>query len=252
MPIAQRPKSPIPAAAAPTITVRGEEQQPKKGLTPQARTYVAVGVLAFCLIVGAGIVWFFLWGSTPKRRTVAVDPGQQTVAMPGMRIAPQPPRNLKGVNKLANDRWLIRGDAGSVMVVAKGGAYEFRTVPQKDIGLSKEQIALLAGRFRILADPLMAKEWKITEDQTKRLRAIPMNNTGGQVNNADAAALRPLWDAYLKASDGSARLDAQKKLTDRVDGTAKSIAEAAKKVYLDRIEQIRQILTPEQIQAITK
>ena len=241
----QRPKSPI----QPAIPVA---EEPRQGLSPKTRNYIAVGVLAFCLIVGGGIVWFFLWGSTPKRRTVAVDPGKQTVAPPGMRFAPQPPRNLKGVNKLGNNQWLIRGDAGSVMVVSRGGSYEFRPVPPKELGLSREQIALLAGRFRILADPLMAKEWKVTDDQIARLRAIRMGNNASSATAADAAALRPLWDAYLKASDGPTRMDAQKKLTDKIDGSAKTYADSVKKIYLDRIEQIRQILTPEQIQTITK
>jgi len=245
MAVTQRPKSPIQPAGAPV------DYEPK-GLSPKARNYIAVGVLAFCLIVGGGIVWFFLFGSSPKRRTVAVSPSQQTVAMPGMRYAPQPPRNLKGVNKLGNDRWLIRGDAGSLMVVNKGGgSYEFQPLAPKDLGLSTEQIALLAAKFRISADPLMAKEWKVTDDQARRLGIIPMGNVGAQVK-ADTAALRPLWDEYLKASDGPTRLDAQKKLTDKIDASAKANNDAVKKVYLDRIEQIRQILTPEQLQTITK
>ena len=69
MTITQRPKSPLPV-----------EYQPK-GLSPKARTTIAIAALALCLIVGAGIVWWLLIGSSPKRRTVAVDPAKQRLGL---------------------------------------------------------------------------------------------------------------------------------------------------------------------------
>ena len=98
----------------------------------------------------------------------------------------------------------------------------------------------------------MAKEWKVTDEQKKKLSAIKMDNSVAMAPT-DLAAMQPLWDAYLKAgNDGKARMDAQKALTDKLDASAKANVDAAKKVWTDRVEQIRQILTPEQVQTVTK
>src|SRR5205809_8146685 len=108
MTITQRPKSPIPV-----------EYEPK-GLSPKARTAIAVAALALCLIVGAGVVWWLLIGSSPKRRTVSVDPAKQGVIMPGgagFRMAPQVrPRDLRGVNRTGENDWFVRGETAAMRV----------------------------------------------------------------------------------------------------------------------------------------
>jgi len=250
MAVVQRPKAPIVATSAEADAASAAP----KGMSPQMRNYIGGGVLLVCLLVGGGIVYWLLFGSSPSRRTIVVDPNQQTVAPmgPGMRVQ-QRPRDLKGVNKLDDSRWVIRGDAGAIQVTRdKAGKYSFRPSGQNNLGLSREQVNLLSARFRILQDPAMAKEWKVTDEQKKKLSAIKMDNSVAMAPT-DLAAMQPLWDAYLKAgNDGKARMDAQKALTDKLDASAKANVDAAKKVWTDRVEQIRQILTPEQVQTVTK
>src|SRR5439155_11535742 len=165
-----------------------------------------------------------LIGSSPKRRTVTVDPTKQTVTMPGggIRIVTQP-RNLRGVNRISDTDWFVRGDSGA-MRVSKGsdGSYRFAFTFPNGLNLSREQIALLSGRFRILRDPLMAKEWKVSDDQVEKLKQIDVGGGALQPSDTQRSAVRQLWDGYLKASDGSAKMDAQKKLVDKVDEIAKA------------------------------
>jgi hypothetical protein len=243
MTITQRPRTPMP-----------EVQQPQ-GLSPKARTWIAVGALAFCLIVGAGIVWFFLLGSSPKRRTVTVDPAQQTPTMPGgggVRFAPQRPRDMRGVNKINNSEWLVRGDAGTVRInKTSDGTYKLAFAFPKGLNLASEQIKLMAGRYRILADPAMAKDWKVTDDQVEKLKKIEI---GGalQPSATDQSTIRQLWDGYTRASDGPSKMDAQKKLTEKLDAIAKANLDSARTLYSQKIEQIKQVLTSEQVQKITQ
>jgi hypothetical protein len=80
-----------------------------------------------------------------------------------------------------------------------------------------------------------------------------MSNSGGKMDSRDrrgAAAAVGCVSQGLRWQR-THRLP-RRKLTEKMDASAKSIADARKKVYVDRIEQIRQILTPDQIQAITK
>src|SRR5215213_9754767 len=131
MSITQRPKTPV------------VEAEPKpKGLSPQARTYIGVGALVLCLIIGAGIVWFFLFGSSPKKRQVMVDPNQQAAALPGVpgiRFVPRQARDQRGVNKLGDDAWYVRGETGSVRINrnAAAGTYNLNYSLPGGLGLSR-------------------------------------------------------------------------------------------------------------------
>jgi hypothetical protein len=246
MAITQRPKTPV------------VETEPKpKGLSPQARTYIGVGVLALCLLIGGGIVWFFLFGSSPKKRQVTVDPNQQASALPGgpgIRFTPRQPRDQRGVNKLGDDAWYVRGETGSVRINrnAAAGTYNLNYSLPGGLGLSREQIVLLSGRFRILQDPLMAKDWKVSDDQTAKLKALNIGGTTFRPGASDETAIRQLWDGYLKAGDGPSRVDAQKKLVEKLDTVAKTYQESERKRYGETIDQIKRILTPEQVKAITQ
>jgi hypothetical protein len=117
--------------------------------------------------------------------------------------------------------------------------------------LPPEQVALLAGRFRITRDEMMAKEWGVTPQQLEKLNA--MNVAGGDLSPApaDRDALWGLWQAYQTGS-GTAKADAQKKLTEKLDEVAKANFEPSQKAFGAKIDEIRKVLTPEQVEKITK
>src|SRR5688500_1131 len=94
------------------ITLGGEDPKPTKGLTPQQRTMVGVGALVLCLLVGGGIVYWFLFGTTPKQRTVTVDPAQQTPGMGSGPMVRTPPRRPQMIVREDDKSWIARGTSG--------------------------------------------------------------------------------------------------------------------------------------------
>jgi len=108
-----------------------------------------------------------------------------------------------------------------------------------------------SGRFRILQDPAMAKAWAITPEQLGKLKKIDFGGGPASIDPpaGDRAEIKKLWDEFQGASDKG---PAQKKLVDKVDAMAHANVDASKKMLLDRINQITQVLTPEQVQKITK
>ena len=59
-------------------------------------------------------------------------------------------------------------------------------------------------------------EFDMTDDQVQKLKKIEL---GGalQPSAADQSAIRQLWEGYTRASDGPSKMDAQKKLTEKLD-----------------------------------
>ena len=237
-----------------TITDRNApEASAKAAMDPRTRTIIAVTALLACLLIGAGIVYWLLFGSSPKRRVVQVDPAEQASAArtPNLRMPPQR-RDVPGIVKTA-DEWIVRGTTGEMRLgnKAAGPADPMYRFPDS-MKLSPEQVSLLAGRFRILHDEAMAAEWKVTPQQTDRLRALQLGGSGMNPAPQQRDELWKLWKQYSSASGGQAKIDAQKKLIGKLDEVAKSLYEPARKQYTAKIDEIKKILTAEQVETITK
>ena len=224
----------------------------KPGMDPKTRTMIAAGALLVCLLVGAGIVYWLLFGSSPKRRVVQVDPKEQAAAARQPMVRMQARRDVPGITR-TDDEWVVRSVTGEMRVRdnAKGAGeptYRF----SDRLKLPPEQVSLLAGRFRILHDPAMAAEWKVTPQQTEKLSKLQIGGSGMSPSPQQRDELWRMWNDFNKASGGQAKIDAQKKLTDKLDEVAKSLFEPARQQYSTKLEEIKKILTPEQIQTITR
>src|SRR5688572_4094253 len=237
-----------------TITDRNAPDAPaKQGMDPKTRTAIAVVALLACLVVGAGIVYWLLFGSSPKRRVVQVDPAEQAAAArnPTIRMAPQR-RDVPGIVR-TDEEWIVRGTTGEMRMRHNAGsaadpAYRF----PDGLKLPPEQVSLLAGRFRILHDEAMAKEWKVTPQQADKLRALQIGGSGMTPAPQQRDELWKLWKQYESASGGPGKIDAQKKLIEKLDEVAKSLFEPARQQYTAKLEEIKKILTAEQVEVITK
>jgi hypothetical protein len=220
----------------------------KPPLTPQTRQAIIVAALVGCLIVGGGIVYWMLFGSSPKRRTVEVDPSKQTIVAPRpqARIRPREPR---GVMREGND-WVIRGTTGEMRVPPNPDGVTFRF--PEGLKLPQDQVTLISSRWRILNDEAMAAEWGVTAEQKEKLGKMKIAQGGMSTTADQRQALRQLWDAYNKAGAGQGKTDAQKALTDKLDEIAKSSFEADRKAFGERLDEMKRILSPEQIEKITK
>jgi hypothetical protein len=219
-----------------------------KGLTPQQRTVIGVVVLALCLLIGGGILYLML-GTGPKQRTITVDPNQQT-ADPGFRPQGRPTRRAAIIQE-DSDTWIARGTTGAMYVRKDGGVVKIEPFhPNRDF-LTADQVSLVSGFVRATRDEAMAKEWGISADQITRLKAVDLRMSKMSVSDKELGELRQLWDDYQKAGDGAGKAEVEKKLIARLDELGKANLEGSRKAYAQRLNQIKSILTPEQIAKIT-
>ena len=223
-----------------------EYKKPAPPMSPQTRQMIGIGGLVLCLLIGGGIVYWFLFGSTPSRREVTVD-ANQPINLRGRQMV------MPRVNRTGANDWSVQGDVGVMRVTqavaGKENKFNFG-FKSGSLGLKQSEINLVAGRFRIISDAAMAKAWNITPEQLDKLKKIDLGGGGAlKPSDPDRAEIRKLWDDFQSASDKG---PAQKKLVDKLDTIARSNLDASKKTILDRIEQIRQILTAEQVEKISK
>jgi hypothetical protein len=231
---------------------RSPSPGPKKGLSPKARQWIGVGGLIACLLIGSGIVYWLLVGASPKRRTVQIDPKEQTNNLAGRGGRVQRPRNMAGITQRGDKDWVVRSNTG-LMVVRKNeaGADTFNFAYPGGL-LSGDHSLLAAARFRILQDPAMAKEWKITPEQIEKLKKVDLRADRLRPPDDQRATLRQLWEAYVKAGSDQSKAGAEKTLVEKLDEIARTNREPARLAAVKGIDEIKSILTADQIAAITK
>src|SRR4051794_29793155 len=222
----------------------------------QIPTWAIVGGLVLALAIAGGVIWFFVWGSQPARRTITVDPAK-TAPGPGdnrpMRMArATPPRPASGVSKIRDGEWLVRADGGSARVSQNGTSYTFVFHYPTGLSLTAEQAALAAGRYRILHDDAMSKEWGITPEQSEKIKKVDLNAVVMKIAPSDENSVRTLWSAYMKAADGQAKTDAEKKLLDGLNAAGKNSMEPTKAAFTQQLDQVKAALTADQLAKITK
>ena len=236
-----------------TITDRNEvAPAAQSGMSPKTRTTIAIVALIACLLIGGGIVYWMLFGSSPKRRVVTVDPQEQAAAVRGPVMAVRQRRDIPGIVKV-DDEWVVRSTTGEMRLGAKAAGagdpvYRF----PDGLKLPPEQVSLLAGRFRVLHDDAMAQEWKVTPQQIEKLKSLQIGGAGMTPSSSQREELWKLWTQYNSAGSGQGKIDAQKKLIDKLDEVSKSLFEPARQQYTAKLEDIKRILTAEQVQMITK
>jgi hypothetical protein len=210
--------------------------------------------LVLALVIAGGVIWFFVWGSSPKRHTIAVDPSKTppaALATPQMRVR-RPPRPISAVNKISDNKWRVQGDSGGLAITKSDtGALDFVFFYPQGLPLAADQTVWAAARYRILHDDAMAKEWGITPEQIEKIRKIDTSVTV-KAAPSDENNVRTLWNAYEKAGDGQAKTDAEKKLIEAVNQAGKNALEATKTAYIEQLKLVQGALTADQVAKITK
>jgi hypothetical protein len=228
------------------------EQRPNEGMSAKTRTTIAVTALIACLLIGGGIVYWLLFGASPKRRVITVDPKEQAAAsrapVANMRMQR---RDGPGITKV-DEEWVVRSTSGEMRLRDKAASAADPVYRFPDgLKLPPEQVSLLAGRFRVLHDNAMAAEWKITPQQLEKLSNLQIGGAQMAPSAQQRDELFKLWTQYNGAT-GQAKIDAQKKLIDKLEETSKALFDPARQQYTAKLEEIKKILTPEQVQMITK
>jgi hypothetical protein len=221
----------------------------KKGLSPQTQKWLGISLLLACLLVGSGIIWFFMFAASPRQRSVTVDPKQQSIGVQGRLPTDRSARQMPGVHRLDGSTWLVNGSSGSLRVVKQKQGYQFNFGFAQGI-VAPEQVALFSALIRAQNDQAMAKEWGISTEQVAKLKNLNLRQALLKPSNEDRAAMTALWNGYLAAGDGQARADAQKQLIAKLDAIAKAETEAARKSMATRLDGAKQVLSAEQLQKL--
>ena len=222
----------------------------KKGLSPDAQKWIGVGAVLACLLLGAGIVWFFLVGTTPRERKVTVDPKLQSAGVEGRLPGDRSRLDWPGVHRLNPTRWQVTSKTGILYVVKEKQGYRFSYDFTRGF-IPPEQVALLSSLVRAQVDAAMATSWGLTDGQVKQLRKINLRQRWLRPSAEDEAAIKSLWDAYVQAGQPGGASVAPKNLVEKLDAVAKANLEAGKKLFAERIDAAKKVLTADQLQKMT-
>ena len=222
----------------------------KKGLPSESQKWIGVGVLLACLLLGAGIVWFFLVGSTPREHKVTVDPKLQSAGVEGRLPGDRSRLDWPGVHRLNPTRWQVTSKSGIMYVAKEKQAYRFSYDFARGF-IPSDQVALLSSLVRAQVDAAMAKSWGLTDEQVKQLRKINVRQRWLRPSAEEEAAIKSLWDAYVQAGQPGGSSAAPKALVEKLDAVAKANLEPGKKLFAERIDAAKKVLTADQLQKMT-
>lgn len=237
-------------ASSSLSVVRSSSDHASASSAEKRRMILGLGGLALCLILSGGVIWWYFIGSSPARSQVTVDPKDQTWGFAGGRGAQRiRPRDIIPAGK---DAWLVRGADGQMKVTNNSGMYELGSFSYVGgLKVSQEQIALLTARWRILRDAAMAKAWGVTPKQRSALAKLKGSGNFDPTSQQRVALNLGFMD-YIQASDEPTRVDKKASLLNQLDDLARQSFPASHDAYVQRADEIRKILTADQIKKILK
>jgi hypothetical protein len=210
--------------------------------SPDLRQWIILAALAACLIIGGGIVYWFVFAGGSSVSTVKVDPAKQKP-----RAMPRSPE-MPGVTRLGTERWSVRGSVGSIDIKRSGEKYHF----DYNFVSGYQPSPLLLAASRATRDDAMAKEWGVTRDQRKMIRAEFDSNPSFDLTAGEVSMLNAIWERYLAATDVSARGAASKDLQQKIDEIVKGKLDHANEALQRNERKIREILSPESLDKMVK
>jgi len=152
---------------------------------------------------------------------------------------------------------VARGDGPILRVAAGGIEVRVRPVPGEksevvvrpvDGGLAAAQDDVLRSARRLLLDADLAKQLQLTDEQRKNLRQVQFA-PGLTISDNDRTNLVTLALAWEQAA-GPAKAAAESKLVAAMKDVAARSVDPAKKAVQQSIQQVKGILTPQQLQAL--
>lgn len=216
-------------------------------VNPQTQQWVVLAVLGAALLAGAGLVYWFVFDSSPRSRTITVDPATQTPTKRQTYAA------VPGVTRNGTADWSIRGQVGGVRMKRQNdGKYDMDYWFVSGFSPAMEKPMLIGAAVRATRDDAMAKEWKITPAQQKDIRSSLAKVTSPKLSGDDRETITKAFTAYLSANDPSTRMDLQKKLLAQVDEIVKAKIESANAALDQKIQELHRILSSEQIDKMVK
>jgi Spy/CpxP family protein refolding chaperone len=219
--------------------------------------WLSVGLVAVVLLVGGAFVWWYWSDDGPSPRTVitgreVVDPQvqaqQQRRAMERRSVAVRRAA-VEAPDGITERRggWRVKsGDA--LMDVSRGGAREFRyrySYVANDFGTPEDrQMGIVLWRLR--NDQATAESLGITPEQMQQLQELPQEITI-QMSREDRQQLAGLWEAWHSAS-AEEKPQLEQELRETLREVAQRSRPATERAVAERAQQIRQVLTAEQLE----
>ena len=155
---------------------------------------------------------------------------------------------MPGVTRLGNERWNVRGSVGYVDIKRSGDKYHF----DYNFVSGYQPSPLLLAASRATKDDAMAKEWGVTKDQAKIIRAEFDSNPSFDLTAGETSTLSAIWERYLAAADVSARGAASKDMQQKIDEIVKAKLDRANEALQRNERKIREILSPESLDKMVK
>ena len=201
--------------------------------------------------MGGGIIYFFMFATTPRMQTVKVDPKLQSAGVDGRLPLDRSARDWPGVHRLNATRWQVTAKSGTMMVSKEKSGYRFNFDFARGF-IPPDDVALLAALIRAQTDEAMARQWGISPEQSAQLRKLKLRGGLLDPSKEDRATLSGLWDTYLKAGSSAARSAAQNAVVEKLESVAQANKEAARKTFQERMDSSRKVLTAEQVRILTQ
>jgi hypothetical protein len=143
-----------------------------------------------------------------------------------------------------NDAWSVRaGEATMYVALNRRGQLDLSPSYVRQ-ALTPEQAQVLLMRRRLLMDPSAREQVKLTESQLEALKKVD-DFRGMVMDAADRAKLGQLFEAWRTAPGD--KTAAERALVAGLAETAKRCAAPTKAFDAGRVEQVKKILTPEQV-----
>lgn len=146
-----------------------------------------------------------------------------------------------------NLSWVRMGDFYTSLPNDPASSMTIRVFYAKPDLLTAEEQSILQARRRLPTDAALAKQFNVTPEQSKALVAIPLGiGAGLRVTPEDRDRIKAAWQVYVGAAD-SAKDAAKTALLTTLKQVGDKSLEPTRAQQRERVEQIRKVLTPEQI-----
>lgn len=228
----------------------------------QQSQLIVLGVVTLVLVLGGYFAYArFIGNTVPIGKELEVGEVASARRMAAMAMGnrirnraniPQP----MDVNKLPDG---IRS-IGARQVSVKSGDY-FTQLPQDadapdNVRLytsqnifSPELDAVLQSRVELVMNQPLAKQLAITQEQIDKLTKVPVNRGGGlRLDKGDRDEIKTLWKAVISAPAGADKDAATQKFIEQLKVIGERNIEPTKQLMQKRADEIKAILTPEQMQ----
>lgn len=149
-----------------------------------------------------------------------------------------------GIRPIGSNMYRVKAGEGLLTISKRREAWNFNfSYDKPDLSNADEQAAFTA-RFRLTRDAAFAKSLNVTEDQIKKLRELPPRE-GMVVSEPDRQRVSKLFDEYLQTPQPREQQTAA--LVQALREVAERSLPATRQTLAQRVREIQEILTPEQI-----